>query len=632
MAITNILIVEDDKNVGHLTQLMLKKLMYNVVGIAPSDVTALEMIEKYRPHLILMDIMIEGDRDGIEIAHIVKKEYGTPVIFMTALNDKKYIDRAKETEPYGYLVKPFDMRDLMGAIEIALHKKGIELKLKESELWFKATLSSIGDCVVAIDQNSNIKFINSATEEVTGYSTKECLGANYNQVFDIYNDTSVEGLIYLATLRKKGKYKNIFESKMLVSKHGIHIPIEEKRSDLKDESGTIIGKVITFRDVTERRNDQLTALSTKDFYLNIFEKFPVLIWRTNREKQFNYFNSNWIEFTGRSLESQIFQRWFDNIHPEDKEPFVKLFESAFLAEEKFESEIRLLNIDAQYHWLICIGNPYYDIEGKFDGYVGVCLDITNRKIIEDELREAKKLSEASNKAKSTFISNMSHELRTPLNGIMGLTDLLLDSELDEEQREFLEMVKQSGFTLLELLNNLLDFSKIEDNREIFEESEFNLRKDIDDLLQPYQTQARRSGIKIELEYDKALPQSFIGDGKKTKQVMANLVSNAVKFTEAGSIKIIVAPKTQTTSVRKKKQLVHFTIEDTGIGIPKEKHDMIFESFTQVDSSLTRKYSGSGLGLSIVKKMVELMNGKIWLESEPGFGTKFQFVLEFKRAG
>jgi signal transduction histidine kinase len=214
---------------------------------------------------------------------------------------------------------------------------------------------------------------------------------------------------------------------------------------------------------------------------------------------------------------------------------------------------------------------------------------------------------------------------------MGLTDLILDTSLNEEQLEYLEMVKQSSQTLLELLNNLLDFSKIEDHKEKYEEKEFDLSARLNELILPYRTQTKRDGIKLELEIDDAIPEKLLGDGRKIQQVMVNLLSNAVKFTHKGSIKIKVFIDNIISQNQQpgKKILVHFIVSDTGIGIPTEKHFMVFESFAQVDGSLTRKYSGSGLGLSIVKKMVELMNGKIWFESSPGIGSSFHFIVEFK---
>jgi PAS domain S-box-containing protein len=630
MTQVDILIVEDDKSVALLINATLKSLQYNVIGIVDNGNDALEIIGKQKPALVLMDIMILGDKDGIETAQLIKDLFDVPVVYLTALSNDKSLQRAKATEPYGYLVKPFEKKDLKSTIEIALHKKEIDKRQKEAELWFKVTLNSIGDGVIATDPDNNIKFMNHVAENLCGYSFVESVGENIDLIYRASTDVSTEAIIYFSKENPQNFVKNISTNKILSTKNGSVFPVEEKISSIVDEGGNVFGKVITFRDTSKRRESELAVIAAKDFYLNILEKFPVLIWRANKDRQFNYFNSNWIEFTGSIMESQIYQGWFDLIHQEDRDVFSKIFRESFNDRTKFETEFRLLARDAKYHWLICVANPIYDMNSNFEGYIGVCLDYTNRKLLEDELRKAKEVSDAANQAKSTFISNMSHELRTPLNGIMGLTDLLLESKLDVDQRDFLQLIKESSHSLLGLLNNLLDFSKIVDKKEKVEHNKFSLRAIINEVIEPLNQVVKRNGIQLNVEVDDSLLDELEGDERKIQQVLTNLLSNAVKFTPQGKI-VVKVTWDQIHKIDANKLFVHFIVSDTGIGIPKEKQELIFESFTQVDGSFTRKYSGCGLGLAIVKRIVEILNGKIWFDSEFGKGSDFHFIVELRKS-
>jgi PAS domain S-box-containing protein len=625
----NILIVEDEKIVALHIKNRLEFMNYNVVGAVPSGEEAVAMAEKYMPDVILMDIMLKGKMDGIEAAGIINREYSIPVVFLTASSDDRSIQRAKVAEPYGYLVKPFEERDLRSVIEIALYKNKVEKKLKESELLFRSTLKCIREGIIITDKNDGIKFINDAAEKLIGVKSGESAGRKLEEIYETFQDTSDEGLICFTNNRFDKSGEEFFNNKVLKSRRNKMIPIEEITSPIVDEKDVTYGKVITFRDITARRDAEIAAITSRDFYLYILEKFPVPVWRTNDDGEFNYFNQTWLDFTGRNIEEEIFRRWIDFIHPDEREEFFILLNNSLAVQGPFISEFRLQNSKAEFRWVFCVANPFNDMSGKFSGYIGVCLDITNRKVMEDELKRAKSFAESANEAKSNFLSNMSHEIRTPLNGIMGLTDLLFDTALDEEQAEYLEMLKQASFTLLELLNNLLDFSKIElgkDNLEVFE---FTFKNMLNEIIQPYGTLFKKRGIGFSVEIEPGFPERVIADARKIKQVISNLLSNANKFTSSGSVGIkiendIVFNQNQS---RNDMNFIHFIISDTGIGIPDDKKEIIFESFTQVDGSKTRRYSGSGLGLTIVKKIVEMMNGRIWIESELGKGTKFHIVIE-----
>ncbi|HWQ18387.1 MAG TPA: response regulator [Methanotrichaceae archaeon] len=766
MAKARILVVEDEGIVAIDIQNGLESLGYEVPAIATSGEEALEIAEKVFPDLVLMDIVLEGEMDGVQAADALRTRFEIPIIYLTAYADDDTLQRAKWTEPFGYILKPFDDRDLQTAIEMALYKHKMERQLKESKQWLATTLKSIGDAVIATDTKGLISFMNPAAEVITGWSEAQALGRDLNEVFRIESSGSQSENLALKSIRS-GMALSLADGARITSRDGKSRPISDSIAPIKDERGKCSGAVLIFQDISQRKSAEEELKAAHQKLLDIVEFLPDPTFVIDKDRKVIAWNRAIEELTGvpklemigkdgyacavpfyghprpmlidQILESKEIDRseyiyldrkgdnlyaeafvpslysgrgaylwvkasllfdglgspvgsiasirditerkmveerltraeakyrmlveqipaityvtgledttrmlylspqvktllgfspedyriepsiWRDSLHPDDRGRVIEAMAMRRAGGQKFTAEFRVTSRDGRAIWFRDEAVVVRDGSDKPLMIQGILFDITERKEAEDELRRAKETAEAAVRAKSEFLANMSHEIRTPMNAVIGMTGLLLDTEMTHEQRDYAQTIKGSGDALLAIINDILDFSKIDGGKLELEHQPFYLRDCIEDSLDLFAAKAGEKGLNLAYIMDGSVPEMVVGDMVRLRQILINLVSNAVKFTSSGEILI---------SASYNESGLHFIVSDTGIGIPEPLRGRLFQSFSQIDASTTRKYGGTGLGLAISKRLVEAMGGSIWAESIPSEGSRFHFTIKAEAA-
>jgi len=494
-------------------------------------------------------------------------------------------------------------------------RKLAERALEESEERFRSLFENATVGLYRTTPDGRILMANPALLRMLGYETLEDLACRDLEKSGF--EPSYPRQVFREQIERDGEVRGLEAAWQARDRSTMFV--RESAKAVRGEHGEVLYYDGIVEDITQRKWAQDALRDSEQRYRSLFERNLAAVFRATLEGKILDCNQACARVLGYGSREELLSV-----------PVAELFADPAdgrAARDLIEREKTLTNFevplkrkDGSVVWilenvsLISNGVPQY-VEGTF-------IDISERRQAEQEMRKAKEAAEAANRAKSDFLANMSHEIRTPLNGIMGMTDLVLDSDLDPQQRDDLTTVKASADSLLAIVNDILDFSKIEARKLDMDHVEFNLKQSVNETLKGFYLRASQKQLELACHFHPGLPAAVVGDAGRFRQVLVNLIGNAIKFTEHGRVVVRVEKLSESAE----EVTLHLSVSDTGIGIPPDKHGAIFDAFVQADTSSTRRFGGTGLGLTIANQLVGLMGGRMWVESEPRKGSTFHATV------
>ena len=504
-----------------------------------------------------------------------------------------------------------------------------EDRARLNEAKYKVLVEDSDLTMLVINEDGIIKFANKNVEKLVGFDPRELIGFSLMEAAPRKFKSEVQHVLYL--LKKTGNYNSTLELQIFTATGTKWVSCRvfpvSKETDEAHEWQVVIWDFEEEKQLQlEREVMEGQRREEQKLVQDILDNIPSVIFLKDVDGRYVMINSKMEQVLGLSASKVIGQadlqlipdkaRYLEFKYSDDK---VLIHKTA----NSFEDVVDYGNGKVEYYWVTKF--PLLDAQGNVKHICGLATDITERKEGEIKLLNAKKEAEQAKAAQESFLANMSHEIRTPMNGIIGMGNLLMGTEQNDEQKEFTENIQESARNLLAIINDLLDFSKIKSGKFLFESAPFKLRQTIKKTLYPLQFRAEEKLLRLNIDIDNSVPDGLIGDGLRFQQVMINLIGNAIKFTTKGSVNISVSAGEENAGYID----LQLEVSDSGIGIAENKLGYIFESFTQNNVNTSRKYGGTGLGLAIVKQLVELQQGHVWVSSTLGKGSTFTVIIPYR---
>ncbi|MBN2047120.1 MAG: PAS domain S-box protein [Anaerolineaceae bacterium] len=524
-------------------------------------------------------------------------------------------------DEYGNLARVY------GTLQDITEMRAMERALREREAQYRNIFEKAGVGITRVGLDGSWIDVNPKMCQILGYEKKEIIGKTF---LDFTHPKDMAFSREKADELIEGKIQSYAIQKRYLHKNGSTIWVSLTVSMVRDESGNPHHMISVVEDITERKRIERALQLSEENFRGLVHNTPGVIYRCLPDEFWTMtYVSGAIESLTGYPASDFFlnkNRSFSSLIHEEDQAFVHDYIFDMLkSETSFTLEYRIVHKDGSIRWVRENGQGIFDEHGKLTSLIGYIGDISDRKKAEAELIEARIAAEEANRAKSDFLANVSHEIRTPMNAITGLTYLAMESGLPPRQQNYLRKINKSANNLLNIVNDILDFSKIEARKMDIERVPFDLDDILDQVGTLINIRAKEKNIHILFAIDADVPQYLIGDPIRLEQILLNLGNNAVKFTNEGSVVFSASVLSQKDGLYQ----IQFAVSDTGIGMTEEQIQRVFDAFSQADTSTTRKYGGTGLGLTISQQLVELMGGKIWAESTPGTGSTFKFVLDLE---
>ncbi|MBL8351002.1 MAG: PAS domain S-box protein [Burkholderiaceae bacterium] len=616
-----ILIVEDEAIVALDLKLQLQDLGYQVVGMASSAADAVAAVHRHRPGLVLMDVRLQGQGDGIDAAEQIRREHATPVIFLTSHSDAETVQRAARTAPYGYLTKPYQLKELRAGIEVALTKAQLERQLREADRWFASTLQCVADGVVVTDLQARVRFLNPAAESLTGWPSEDAAGRSVDEVVRLAPEgggAAAAGLV--RDVIAEGRPRPVLHGQPLLHRAGADKVVDNTASPVRTEDGQALGAVLVLRDATERLAHEAQLRASEERFRSTFDHAPLGMALVSVDGHFLQVNDALCRLLGVERD-----RLHRGSHTEftveaDREHEVqRLHELASGQTRMVQFEKRYLRpAPAEPVWTLV------SVSQLGDGPQATCHlyqvhDLSEQKQAAERLAELaqermrREASELASAHKSEFLSRVSHEMRTPLNAVIGFAQLMQMSSAalePQQMRTYVDHIRSAGEHLLGLVTDLLDLNRAAQGALQLDLQPTRLDEVVAETRMLIEGLARSHGITLAVNVPEGL--LVMADAKRLRQVLLNLGSNAIKYNRQGGE---VRMSAQAGGAGQ----VIVSVKDSGIGMTPNQLERLYQPFDRLGAERTR-VQGTGLGLVICRALVAEMKGTLVIDSEARVGT------------